>query len=103
MFRARNKVFFCIIMSSISILVSVLLAIVAFFVARHFLDNNRFLSPDLRQSIFEFEVATIEHDSIASLAVYKGKKAYLVVNVASQCGLTNRNYAELQELYEKYG
>jgi len=24
------------------------------------------------------------------------------VNVASQCGLTKRNYAELQEVYEKY-
>jgi glutathione peroxidase len=32
----------------------------------------------------------------------KGKKAYLIVNVASQCGLTERNYDQLNQLYEKY-
>ncbi|KAK9169841.1 hypothetical protein Syun_001981 [Stephania yunnanensis] len=35
------------------------------------------------------------------LSTYKGK-AMLIVNVASQCGLTNSNYTELAKLYEKY-
>ncbi|KAK9107073.1 hypothetical protein Syun_023084 [Stephania yunnanensis] len=35
------------------------------------------------------------------LSTYKGK-ALLIVNVASQCGLTNSNYTELAKLYEKY-
>lgn len=35
------------------------------------------------------------------LGVYKGK-VLLIVNVASQCGLTNSNYTELSQLYEKY-
>ncbi|GAB5406477.1 MAG: hypothetical protein Aurels2KO_47080 [Aureliella sp.] len=35
------------------------------------------------------------------LADYKGK-VILVVNVASECGLTDRNYKELQEVYAKY-
>ncbi|XP_028071451.1 uncharacterized protein LOC114273834 isoform X2 [Camellia sinensis] len=35
------------------------------------------------------------------LSIYKGK-VLLIVNVASQCGLTNSNYKELSQLYEKY-
>ncbi|CAN6268844.1 unnamed protein product, partial [Urochloa humidicola] len=35
------------------------------------------------------------------LSTYKGK-VLLIVNVASQCGLTNSNYTELAQLYEKY-
>nr|XP_029117877.1 probable phospholipid hydroperoxide glutathione peroxidase isoform X2 [Elaeis guineensis] len=35
------------------------------------------------------------------LSVYKGK-VLLIVNVASQCGLTNSNYTELSTLYERY-
>ncbi|CAK9184609.1 unnamed protein product [Ilex paraguariensis] len=35
------------------------------------------------------------------LSIYKGK-VLLIVNVASQCGLTNSNYTELTKLYEKY-
>ncbi|TXG52765.1 hypothetical protein EZV62_021934 [Acer yangbiense] len=35
------------------------------------------------------------------LSIYKGK-VFLIVNVASQCGLTNSNYTELSQLYEKY-
>jgi len=38
----------------------------------------------------------------SGLSAYRGKKAYLVVNVASECGYTEQNYAELQQLYEKY-
>ncbi|KAF3503332.1 hypothetical protein F2Q69_00042715 [Brassica cretica] len=35
------------------------------------------------------------------LSIYKGK-VMLIVNVASQCGLTNSNYTELAQLYHKY-
>ncbi|KAJ6808456.1 putative glutathione peroxidase [Iris pallida] len=35
------------------------------------------------------------------LSTYKGK-VLLIVNVASQCGLTNSNYTELSKVYEKY-
>ncbi|XP_038907069.1 probable glutathione peroxidase 8 isoform X1 [Benincasa hispida] len=36
-----------------------------------------------------------------SLSIYKGK-VLLIVNVASKCGMTNSNYLELNQLYEKY-
>ncbi|URD97114.1 Leucine rich repeat N-terminal domain [Musa troglodytarum] len=36
------------------------------------------------------------------LSIYKGK-VLLIVNVASQCGLTNSNYKELTQLYENIG
>ncbi|XP_019156354.1 PREDICTED: probable glutathione peroxidase 8 isoform X2 [Ipomoea nil] len=35
------------------------------------------------------------------LNIYKGK-VLLIVNVASKCGMTNSNYTELNQLYEKY-
>ncbi|KAM4094516.1 hypothetical protein ACB094_04G117800 [Castanea mollissima] len=35
------------------------------------------------------------------LSKYKGK-VLLIVNVASQCGVTNSNYTELNQVYEKY-
>lgn len=35
------------------------------------------------------------------LDVYKGHVC-IIVNVASQCGLTANNYKQLNELYEKY-
>eukprot|EP01039_Chlorochromonas_danica_P002196 gene2196-2396_t len=52
-------------------------------------------------SIFEFTVNSIDDGEPIELSAFRGKKAYLVVNVASKCGLTDTNYAELQELYEK--
>ena len=53
-------------------------------------------------SIFDHTVETIQAPETVSLLKYKGKKAYIVVNVACQCGLTNSNYKELQEIYDKY-
>ncbi|KAL0297636.1 UNVERIFIED_CONTAM: putative glutathione peroxidase 8 [Sesamum radiatum] len=35
------------------------------------------------------------------LSIYRGK-VLLIVNVASKCGMTNSNYTELNQLYEKY-
>ena len=45
---------------------------------------------------------SIKGNKKISLSKYKGKKAYLIVNVASECGLTDKNYAELQEIYDRY-
>ncbi|KAG2773048.1 hypothetical protein JG687_00003479 [Phytophthora cactorum] len=37
-----------------------------------------------------------------SMREFNAFPVILVVNVASECGYTNKNYRELQELYEKY-
>jgi glutathione peroxidase len=50
-------------------------------------------------SIYGFTVKTIADEDF-SLSSLKGKKV-MIVNVASKCGLTPQ-YAQLQELYEKY-
>lgn len=51
------------------------------------------------KSIYDYKVKTIDHKEM-SLSEYKGK-VLLIVNVASQCGLTPQ-YKDLQALYEKY-
>ncbi|NP_001289784.1 probable phospholipid hydroperoxide glutathione peroxidase [Nelumbo nucifera] len=51
-------------------------------------------------SIHDFTVKDARGNDV-DLSIYKGK-VLLVVNVASQCGLTNSNYTELSTLYEKY-
>ncbi|XP_072987445.1 probable phospholipid hydroperoxide glutathione peroxidase [Typha latifolia] len=51
-------------------------------------------------SIHDFTVKDARGNDV-DLGVYKGK-VLLIVNVASQCGLTNSNYTELSQLYEKY-
>ncbi|XP_068661055.1 probable glutathione peroxidase 4 [Aristolochia californica] len=51
-------------------------------------------------SVHEFTVK----DSVGKdvdLSIYRGK-VLLVVNVASKCGFTNKNYTELTELYSRY-
>ncbi|KAK9147538.1 hypothetical protein Scep_006295 [Stephania cephalantha] len=52
------------------------------------------------KSIHQFTVKDAKGTDV-DLSTYKGK-ALLIVNVASQCGLTNSNYTELAKLYEKY-
>jgi glutathione peroxidase len=52
-----------------------------------------------QKSFYDFTVKTIDGDDF-SLAQLKGKKV-MVVNVASQCGLTPQ-YEQLQKLYQKY-
>ncbi|KAL5052485.1 hypothetical protein RYX36_033167 [Vicia faba] len=52
------------------------------------------------KSIYDFTVKDIRGNDV-SLSEYNGK-VLLVVNVASQCGLTQTNYKELNELYQKY-
>jgi glutathione peroxidase len=50
-------------------------------------------------SLYDVDISTLDGDA-SSLASYKGK-ALLVVNVASQCGLTPQ-YAGLQRLHDTY-
>ncbi|CAA7399062.1 unnamed protein product [Spirodela intermedia] len=52
------------------------------------------------KSVHDFTVKDARGNDV-NLGSYKGK-ALLIVNVASQCGLTNSNYTELSQLYEKY-
>ncbi|XP_021754079.1 probable phospholipid hydroperoxide glutathione peroxidase [Chenopodium quinoa] len=52
------------------------------------------------KSVHDFVVKDARGNDV-DLSIYKGK-VLLIVNVASQCGLTNSNYTELTELYEKY-
>uniref|UniRef100_A0A6M2E2V6 Glutathione peroxidase n=1 Tax=Xenopsylla cheopis TaxID=163159 RepID=A0A6M2E2V6_XENCH len=53
------------------------------------------------KSIYEFSAKDIK-GNVVSLSKYKGHVC-IIVNVASQCGLTANNYKELGELQEKYG
>jgi glutathione peroxidase len=54
----------------------------------------------LSMTIYTFKVPALDGGSI-DFSAYKGKKI-LIVNTASKCGFTPQ-YAELQELYKKYG
>ena len=52
------------------------------------------------KTIFDFSVPNSQGID-TSLNSFHGKKAYIIVNVACECGLTTNNYKELQEVYEK--
>ncbi|XP_050082933.1 uncharacterized protein LOC126569708 isoform X3 [Anopheles aquasalis] len=52
------------------------------------------------KSVYDFTVKD-SHGADVSLEKYRGK-VLLIVNIASKCGLTKGNYAELTELAEKY-
>ncbi|KAF5742723.1 glutathione peroxidase 2-like [Tripterygium wilfordii] len=58
------------------------------------------MAADSPQSIYDFIVKDIRGNDV-SLSQYRGK-VLLIVNVASQCGLTQTNYKELNVVYEKY-
>ncbi|KAL5727508.1 glutathione peroxidase [Ranunculus cassubicifolius] len=58
------------------------------------------MSSSQQQSIHDFTVKDARGNDV-DLSIYKGK-VLLIVNVASQCGLTNSNYTELAKVYEKY-
>lgn len=57
-------------------------------------------SQPMEKSIYEFKMKDIDGNDV-DFSKYKGKKL-LLVNVASKCGYTPQ-YADLQELNEKYG
>ncbi|KAF7283390.1 hypothetical protein GWI33_000723 [Rhynchophorus ferrugineus] len=52
-------------------------------------------------SVYDFKVKDI-YGNIVSLEKYKGHVC-IIVNVASQCGLTETNYDQLNYLYSRYG
>ncbi|XP_055806873.1 probable phospholipid hydroperoxide glutathione peroxidase 6, mitochondrial isoform X2 [Solanum dulcamara] len=52
------------------------------------------------QSVYDFTLKDVMGNDV-DLSIYKGK-VLLIVNVASKCGMTNSNYTELNQLYEKY-
>lgn len=57
-------------------------------------------APEDPQSVYDFTVKDT-FDKDVSLKKYKGQ-VMLIVNIASRCGYTKKNYAELTELSEKY-
>lgn len=65
--------------------------------------SKRFLSSStsLHESLFDFTVKDAKGAALP-LSSFKGKKAILIVNVASKWGLTRSNYEELVALYSKY-
>ncbi|KAJ1703702.1 hypothetical protein LUZ63_003481 [Rhynchospora breviuscula] len=58
------------------------------------------MAEEIPSSIYDIKVKDINGND-TDLSSYRGK-VLLIVNVASQCGLTNSNYKELNVLYEKY-
>ena len=54
-------------------------------------------------SIFDYSVPTVEGGEVSLREQFasSGKKAFLIVNVASACGLTASNYKGLVEVYER--
>ncbi|KAI4334726.1 hypothetical protein L6164_013438 [Bauhinia variegata] len=58
------------------------------------------MATETSKSVYDFTVKDIRGNDV-SLSEYRGK-VLLIVNVASQCGLTQSNYKELNVLYEKY-
>jgi phospholipid-hydroperoxide glutathione peroxidase len=53
------------------------------------------------ENIYDFTVKDI-HGNDVPLETYRGH-VLIIVNVASECGLTDTNYKQLVELHEKYG
>ncbi|XP_005694761.1 PREDICTED: probable glutathione peroxidase 8 isoform X1 [Capra hircus] len=66
-----------------------------------FLLQLKFLKPKIN-SFYTFEVKDA-NGRVVSLEKFKGKEVALVVNVASDCQLTDRNYLALQELHKEFG
>ena len=57
--------------------------------------------PKEAKSILEFNAVDID-GNIVSLEKYKGFVTY-IVNVASKWGLTEKNYAQMAQLHERFG
>ncbi|KAE9549169.1 hypothetical protein FO519_007617 [Halicephalobus sp. NKZ332] len=53
-----------------------------------------------KKNFYDFDVKDADGKE-TSLSKYKGK-VVIVVNVASECGLTNSNYTQLKEVLDKY-
>jgi len=70
------------------------------FTSRNFHANASTNAASGKENFYSFTARDIAHKEV-SMSQYKGK-VVLVVNVASEWGLTKANYNELQELYVKY-
>lgn len=57
-------------------------------------------NPENPQSVYDFKVKDTYGNEVP-LDKYRGK-VLVIVNIASQCGLTNTNYKQLTELHDKY-
>lgn len=57
-------------------------------------------NPENPQSVYDFKVKDTFGNDV-SLDKYRNK-VLVIVNIASQCGLTNTNYKQLTELHDKY-
>jgi glutathione peroxidase len=53
-----------------------------------------------KASVLDFEMKSIQGENV-KLEKYRGD-VLLIVNVASKCGLTKKNYEQLEPLYQKY-
>ena len=57
---------------------------------------------DTGEGFFDFKMTDIKGD-VVDFASFKGKyKAYIIVNVASTCGLTNTNYTQLVRFHDQF-
>ena len=56
---------------------------------------------DIPETFWELSEKDI-HGNLVEFKDLKGKKVYLIVNVASACGLTNSNYRQLKKFHDKY-
>ncbi|GJM26277.1 MAG: glutathione peroxidase [Phycisphaerae bacterium] len=54
----------------------------------------------MKTSVLDFEMKSISGEDV-KLEKYRGD-VLLIVNVASKCGLTKKNYEQLEPLYQKY-
>ncbi|XP_010625164.1 probable glutathione peroxidase 8 isoform X1 [Fukomys damarensis] len=66
-----------------------------------FLLQLKFVKPKIN-SFYTFEVKDAKGRTV-SLEKFKGKEVTLVVNVASDCQLTDKNYLALKELHKEFG
>ncbi|KAK2439552.1 putative phospholipid hydroperoxide glutathione peroxidase [Trifolium repens] len=81
-------------------LISLLVLLIAFYIFFFRRNPSSSMADNSSKSIYDFTVKDISGNDV-SLSQYSGK-VLLIVNVASQCGLTQTNYKELNVLYEKH-
>ncbi|KAJ6393693.1 hypothetical protein OIU77_023012 [Salix suchowensis] len=62
--------------------------------------NHSMASQSSTQSVHDLTVKDATGNDV-DLSIFKGK-VLLIVNVASKCGMTNSNYTEFNQLYERY-
>ena len=56
---------------------------------------------DIPKSFWDLKANDIQGNEVAFSSL-KGKKLFILVNVASACGLTNKNYRQLKKFHDKY-